>query len=421
MKAEHLVPRKRKLAREQALPVVPQIQVTRNCNFGCDYCFQEHSGGIIELSTVESILHRVITHNRRADPKARCIQVYWHGGEPLLAGIDFFREIIHLEKYYPEVLFENRIQTNATLMSDELARFFSNNRFQVGFSLDGPREIHDLHRRFRLSGGGTFDAAMQGIDRYRKHAGQERIAVIAVVTRAGVGRAREIFEFFKTLQAEVQLDIYDLRRQDVLQPVSGLSRPSDLPPSPEEIGQFLIDLFDLWFYEQEARLDFRELHQELKMILQPEIDRGDPFDKKRCDFRRLVFAPDGLAFSCDQWLNEEKTAIGDIRTDSLESILERKALLWEEIKRGVRKSGEAMGCGECEWGRQCGGGCMTCMKYNALLLQSRARGLPDSEWAEQRLPDEWSEIKGETYYCDGLRAFRRHVQEAVQREIMDAE
>jgi radical SAM protein with 4Fe4S-binding SPASM domain len=196
---------------------------------------------------------------------------------------------------------------------------------------------------------------------------------------------------------------------------------SEFAPSPKGVGNFLIELFDLWFQDQDGLVDFKELRQELKMILQPEIDRGDPFHKKRCDFRRLIFAPDGLAFSCDQWLNEEKTALGDIRTDSLESILERKALLWEQIKRGVRKSGEAMGCGKCEWGRQCGGGCLTCMKYNALLLQSRAKGLPDSRWAEQHLPAEWSEIKGETYYCDGLRAFRRHVREAVQRETIDAE
>lgn len=406
---------------EQNLPVVPQIQVTRNCNFGCHYCFQEHSGGIIEISTVESILRHVITHNLRIDPQARCIQVYWHGGEPLLAGIDFFREIIRLENRYPELLFENRIQTNGTLMSDELARFFSDNRFQLGFSLDGPQEIHDLHRRFRLSGGGTFDATMKGIDRYRRHAGQERIAVIAVVTRSAVGRDREIFEFFKTLRAEVQLDIYDLRPEDVLQPVDGLSRPSELAPSSEEVGQFLINLFNLWFYDQEARVDFKELRQELKMILRPEIDRGDPYHKKRCDLRRLIFDPLGRAFSCDQWLNDERTALGDIRNDSLAYILKRKAFLWEEVKHMVRKSGEAMACWKCEWGRQCGGGCITCLKYHALLLQSRTKGLPDSRWHEGRLPAERGEIKGETYYCDGLRTFRRHVLEAVKQELTHGE
>ena len=57
-------------------------------------------------------------------------------------------------------------------------------------------------------------------------------------------------------------------------------------------------------------MDFKELQQEVKTILQPEIDRGDPFHKKRCDFRRLIFAPDGKVFSCDQWVNDEQTALG---------------------------------------------------------------------------------------------------------------
>jgi uncharacterized protein len=406
---------------EQKLPVVPQIQVTRYCNLACDYCFQEHSGDITELSTVEDILRNVIAHNLRVDSQTKCIQVYWHGGEPLLAGAKFFSKIIQLEKHYSELSFENRIQTNGTLMNDELARICTDNRFQVGFSLDGPRDLHNLHRRFAHSHRGTFDAALKGIDRYRRHAGQGRLAIITVITRASVGRAQEIFKFFKALQADVQLDIFDLRWKDLVQGNGGPASIFELVPSPEEVAQFLIELFDLWFYDQEGLVDFKELRQEVKMALQPEIDRGDPFHKKRCDFRRLIFAPNGWAFSCDQWLNDEQTALGDIRVDSLEKILERKARLWEEIKRRLRVSGEVMGCGQCEWGRQCGGGCLTCMKYNALLHQARARGLPDSRWFEGQLPARWNEIKGETYYCEGLRAFRRHVREAVQRELRDAD
>ena len=133
---------------EKHLPVVPQIQVTRNCNLACGYCFQEHSGGIIGLSTVETILRRVIAHNLTVDPLTKVMQIYWHGGEPLLAGIDFFRAIIRLEAQYPELSFENRIQTNGTLMSDDMARLLAEYQFQVGFSLDGPKEIHDRYRCF---------------------------------------------------------------------------------------------------------------------------------------------------------------------------------------------------------------------------------------------------------------------------------
>ena len=405
---------------EKPLPVVPQIQVTRNCNLACGYCFQEHSGGIIGLSTVETILRRVIAHNLTVDPLTKVIQIYWHGGEPLLAGLDFFRAIIRLEAQYPELSFENRIQTNGTLMSDDMARLLAEYQFQVGFSLDGPKDIHDRYRCFRGSRSGSFDAARRGIECYRGSAAADRVAVIAVVTRAGIDRAFDIFEFFKELRAEVQLDIYDVRWLDLIPGASEVSGLSDLAPLPEEVGRFLVALFDLWFWDQERLVDFKELRQEVKMVLQPEINRGDPFHKKRCDFRRLIFAPNGRVFSCDQWVNDEKTALGDIHQDSLATILANKAVMWEKIKRRIRRSGKDMACGGCEWGRQCGGGCFTCMKYNAMLLRARSEGLPDNRWADAVLPPAWDEVRGETYFCKGLRAFRHHLREAVRRELANA-
>ena len=405
---------------EKNIEVVPQIQVTRNCNLACGYCFQEHSGGIIGLSTVETILSRVIAHNLTIDPLNKVIQVYWHGGEPLLAGLDFFRAILRLESQYPELTFENRVQTNGTLMSDELARWFAEHQFQVGFSLDGPKEIHNRYRCSPGSGAGSFDAARRGIERYRGYTGTDRVAVIAVVTQASIRRAADLFKFFKELKAEVQLDIYDVRWLDLIPGAGGVSGLSDLAPRPEEVGRFLIELFDLWFWDQDRQVDFKELQQEVKMALQPELKLGDPFDKKRCDFRRLIFAPTGKVFSCDQWVNDEQTALGDIHQDSLETILTKKGVLWEKIKQRIRRSGKHMACGGCEWGRQCGGGCFTCMKYNAMLLWARSEGLPDDRWGDAVLPAAWDEVRGETYYCEGLRAFRHHVREAVRRELANA-
>jgi uncharacterized protein len=398
---------------EQQLPVVPQIQVTRNCNLACNYCYEERAGGIIDLDTVALILRRVIAHNARVDPGNRRLQVYWHGGEPLLAGLDFFDAVLRLQAQYSDLVFENRLQTNGTLVNDAVGRWLAAHRFQVGFSLDGPQDIHDRHRRFRGSGLGSFDAVMQGIATYRRYATAERVPVIAVVTRTGITRAPDIFHFFRELRADVQLDIFDLRWMDLL----GMAGSPELIPAAAEVGRFLMELFDLWFYDRERRVDFSELRQEVKLILQPEIDRGDPFHKKRCDFRRLIFAPSGQVFSCDQWVNDADTALGDIHRDPLYAILKHKAGLWAEIKRHLRQSGDQMACGRCAWGRQCGGGCFTCMKYNAMLMLSRAAGLPASRWFEAVLPPGWRAVQGETYYCTGLQAFRQHVRQAVSAEL----
>jgi len=399
--------------------VIPQIQVTLNCNLACTYCFQNHCGKIIDFPTVEKIIEKTVSTNETAgcNPDDNALKIYWHGGEPLLAGIDFFRRVVELESRFDGVVFENRIQTNGTLMSDDLAKFFTENRFAVGFSLDGPEDLHNRNRRFRRSGKGSFQATMRGVETYRRHADADRVAVIAVVTRESLDRVDDIFEFFKKIGARVQLDIYDIRCDDLRPNVMAYSKLPELAPSPEEVGKFLIGLFDLWFHDPESKVDFNELRNEVKMILQPEVRRGNPIDKKRCDFRRTIFDPSGTAFSCDQYVNDARTALGNIHTDAMPDILERKSLLWEQIKRRVRKTADQHACCSCEWGAQCIGGCMTCMKYNALLLQARSEGLPDSRWYEAELKPPLKDICGETYYCEGLKTFRRYVKEAVKREL----
>lgn len=401
--------------------VIPQIQVTLNCNLDCAYCFQRHDGKFLDTSTVKKILEEAV-----AARSANClsqnndrVHIYWHGGEPLLAGVEFFQKVIEMESRFPGVTFENRVQTNGTLMSHEFAAFFAENRFSVGFSLDGPEYIHNLHRRLFKTGEGSFDATMKGIQEYIRCANPGAVAVIAVITRASLDRVREIYEFFKDLGAKVQLDIFDIRVLDLLRSSPDHASMADLAPSPEEVGRFLIDLFDLWFFDGMGRVDFNELKNETKMILQPEFEGGEPYHKKRCDFRRLIFDPHGRAYSCDQYINDERTSLGDIHKDSLQEIIERKIRLWEEIKLHVRRSGDKMACAACRWGRRHGGGCITCMKYNALLNSARSQGLPDHLWYEAELTPPLKDIPGETYYCDGLRAFRRHVEKVLRRELSD--
>jgi radical SAM protein with 4Fe4S-binding SPASM domain len=255
---------------------------------------------------------------------------------------------------------------------------------------------------------------MRGIEFYMRHAEPQRIPVIAVVTRASISRCREMFDFFKAIKAFVHLDIYDISCYDLEAMAEGKANGWADAPSPEEVGQFLIELFNLWFYDQSRSVDFLELREEVKMVLQPEISRGDPFHKKRCEEGRTIFAPTGKVYACDQYLNNDRTAIGDIHYDSLEDILKRKTQLWEEIKSTIRKSNAEMACASCEWGSMCGGGCITCMKYNALLLRSPGEGAVDPG---KVLPTSFGRLSGETYYCDGLRAFRSHVKEAIQREL----
>lgn len=407
------------IAESVFVPISPQIQVTLNCNFRCSYCFQDHrSDEIIDADTAAIILAKCADHNgSRVRGYGRgTVEVFWHGGEPLLAGIDFYREMLRRQSKIPGISFENHLQTNGSLLTDEFARFLAENAFQIGFSLDGPKEINDLHRHPATSRKSAFDAAMRGIENYLRHAPKGcRVPVIAVITRTSIERPADIYAFFKELGAEVQLDIYDLRCSDLFPSnLEGLFR---LAPDESQVRDFLIQLFDLWFYDCDRKVDFKELRDDLDLVLREEPCLRSPFHKKRCGPARTIFDPKGTAFACDQYINDQDTAIGHIQRDSIGTIMRRKAVLWDAMKRAIRRSPDEMECSKCEWGLSCMGGCITCMKYNSMLLNARAKGLPDEEWRRTPAARPLLDVAGETYYCRALRELRSHIRSAVRREL----
>jgi len=407
----------RAVAESVFVPVVPQIQVTLGCNFGCSYCFQDHrSREMIDPRTAALILAKCARYNGAGIRSGRGkVEVYWHGGEPLLAGLDFFREMLRVQAGFPAVSFINHLQTNGSLLSDGIAEFLVEQGFQVGFSLDGPPEINDRQRRTTGKGESAFAATWRGIQNFKRHVPDGRVPFIAVITRASAARAKEFYAFFKEVGAEVQLDIYDLRCADLRS-----SRDNALfrqAPAEDEVRDFLIELFDLWFHDPERRVDFKELKDELDRVLQPERRFNNPLHKKRCRAGRTIFDPRGIVFACDQYVTDSATAIGDIRRDGISTIMRRKAAAWDRVKRVVRRSPEAMACSTCEWGESCMGGCITCLKYNSMLLDARAKGLPDDKWPAGSVAAPLHQIAGETYYCDALRALRAHIQKEVQCEL----
>ena len=376
------------MAESVLTPVLPQIQVTLGCNFRCSYCFQDHSPTrIIDAATSEAVLRKSAEYNRsvfRLGAQAT-VEVFWHGGEPLLAGVDFFQKMVRVQSKISGVSFKNHIQTNGALLTAEFASFLADNDFQLGFSLDGPKEINDLQRRCKDVRQSAFDAAMGGIRNYMDRMPKgRRVPVISVITKESIDRVAEFYAFFKELGAEVQLDIYDIRCNDLCSSDDGLLFRH--APDQARIGEFLIELFDLWFYDRERRVDFTELREELDRVLTRDSCLLNPFHKKRCNPGRTIFDPLGAVFACDQYVNDSATAIGNINRDSMAAIMRRKSVLWEKIKRVVRRSPDDMRCSSCEWGMTCIGGCLTCMKYNSMLLNVRHRDSPTIDCRRRPLP-----------------------------------
>jgi len=143
-----------------------------DCNLRCSYCFYREKASLfpetrkhrMKASTLELLVSQALA-------AARDLAIFsWQGGEPTLAGLDFFERVVELQKKHARAgqRIHNALQTNATLLDDEWARFLKRNRFLVGVSIDGPEPLHDAHRVDR-DGAGSFDSVMAGIERLARH------------------------------------------------------------------------------------------------------------------------------------------------------------------------------------------------------------------------------------------------------------
>ena len=167
------------------------------CNLDCAYCYYLDKAvlyGGREPRMSPEVLERVTRAYIEANDVPE-VQFVWHGGEPLLMGPDFFRKAVSFQKRYAgDKKVFNSVQTNGTLLTPEWARFFRENGFLVGLSLDGPQDIHD---RYRLDRGGapTFQRVMAGL-RLLREEGVE-FNTLSTVNRASEGRGAEVYAFLK--------------------------------------------------------------------------------------------------------------------------------------------------------------------------------------------------------------------------------
>ena len=169
------------------------------CNLDCNYCYYldkaEIYGGReprMSPEMLETVIRKYIEANDVPE-----VQFNWHGGEPTLLGLDFYRRAVELEKKYAgDKQVFNTIQTNGTLIDADWARFLRENDFLVGVSIDGPRDIHDRYRKDK-GARPTFDKVIEGI-RILNGEGV-RFNTMSTVNNASRGRGLEVYQFLKSL------------------------------------------------------------------------------------------------------------------------------------------------------------------------------------------------------------------------------
>ncbi len=204
-----------------------------SCNLRCRYCYYLDKSKLypgvnarMDKAILEEVVKQFIQGNEAPE-----VFFYWHGGEPLLCGMHFYRAAVELQQKYADgKIVNNVLQTNGTLLNAQWCDFFAKENFWVGISLDGPPEIHD---RFRLDVGArpSFNRVMTGLQLLRDH-GVE-FNVLTTVNKASEGNGERVYRFLKSVGCKyIQLI-----------PVAD-GTPESV--SPVEYGRFLCHVFDCW-------------------------------------------------------------------------------------------------------------------------------------------------------------------------------
>ncbi len=212
------------------------------CNLACHYCFYLRKGDLYPKSRFR-MPDAVLKEYIRQTIEAHCIPEVtfaWQGGEPTLMGRGFFEKAMVLQKKYcrPGMVIHNTIQTNGILLDDGWCEFFRKNRFLVGISIDGPRELHDACRT-DAAGKGTFDRLMKALALLKKH--KVDFNILCTVNAVNGDHPLEVYRFFRDVVKAQFIQFIPVVERDRQ---SGTVTP--LSVSPEQYGKFLIGVFDEW-------------------------------------------------------------------------------------------------------------------------------------------------------------------------------
>jgi len=291
----------------------------------------------MDIDIAKKAIDQAVSYNNAAIPT----KVYWHGAEPLLAGIDFYTDICEWTRArYGIDAVQHHIQTNGTLLNEEWFDLFIQEHITTGVSLDGPREIHDANRRMR-SGKGTFDLIFENIMLARKK--KLFFDVLAVITRATLGHEDDFFDFF-----------YDNRIDFGFEPIVPEDQfmASDLAIEPHEFAEFTIRIFDKWFDQPERRLRLVTPPYHFLMGILQGRNTTCHFSSC-CANHYIAISPNGDAHSCIMFARHPNLSFGNIRQQCLADILaasSRKRFLWERASQIPK-------CQSCKWLEACQGGC----------------------------------------------------------------
>ena len=371
-----------------------------HCNLACKYCYYLEKNKLYPTAQRHLMSDEMLEQFTREYIEAQTMsQVLftWHGGEPLLRSIDFYRKALSLQqKYAGDRRIDNVIQTNGTLLTDEWCEFFAQNHWLVGISIDGPQPDHD-HYRLTAAGKPSWKKVMQGIKLLKKH-GVEWNAM-AVVNAYNANHPLEFYRFFKENGCQfLQFTpiVERLTRHEDGRTLASLADKNEIPLSeasvaPEQWGYFLCAIFDEWVRKDVGKI-FVEIF-DCTLANWMGISPGICAYSKECGHAG-VMEHNGDVYSCDHFVFPEYK-LGNIRDHSLIDMLYGEQQ--QEFSR-LKHSSLPRQCKECDMEFACHGEC------------------PKNRFMKDKYGD-----SGLNYLCPGYYHYYQHVapyMDYMKQELM---
>ena len=371
-----------------------------HCNLACKYCYYLEKNKLYPTAQRHLISDEMLEQFTREYIEAQTMsQVLftWHGGEPLLRSIDFYRKALSLQqKYAGGRRIDNVIQTNGTLLTDEWCEFFAQNHWLVGISIDGPQPDHD-HYRLTAAGKPSWKKVMQGIKLLKKH-GVEWNAM-AVVNAYNANHPLEFYRFFKENGCQfLQFTpiVERLTRHEDGRTLASLADKNEISLSeasvvPEQWGYFLCAIFDEWVRKDVGKI-FVEIF-DCTLANWMGISPGICAYSKECGHAG-VMEHNGDVYSCDHFVFPEYK-LGNIRDHSLIDMLYGEQQ--QEFSR-LKHSSLPRQCKECDMEFACHGEC------------------PKNRFMKDKYGD-----SGLNYLCPGYYHYYQHVapyMDYMKQELM---
>jgi len=365
------------------------------CNLNCEYCFYLEKQALFgpgeQYRMSDDVLSAFITKYITSQPTP-LVEFVWQGGEPTLLGLDFFKRVVELQKPYSKnKTIKNSLQTNGTMLTGDWCRFLKQNKFMVGISIDGPKEVHDRYRRDRM-GKGTFDQVMRGLRLLQKH--KIEYNVLASIALETARQPLEVYRFLRDEGVEfIQFAPIVERMSDIRSKQHGLrlagpalldkveqSKVTPWSVIPIEYGDFLIAIYEEWVHHDVGKVFVMNFEWALNAWI------GNPspvcIHADQCG-RSLVVEHNGDVYACDHCVYPE-FRLGNIVSDGLLDMAERS----RQAGFGVAKEKALPSwCHDCKVLAACRGGC-----------------------PKHRFATTYYNEPGLHYLCEGYKKFFTHIR-----------